>query len=458
MSLLDLAVLVAYAIGLLALVLFAGRSETREDFLCNSRATSLGMLICSTVATWVGSGAIIGVSSAAFTTGISYGLSVIAINVGVMVVFAYFAPRIKAFGDASGAYTVGQFIAARFGTRCQLIFAFSYLGILAIWMGSQLLAAGNLLAIMTGIGVWTGVFLAFGITLTYSAIGGLKSDILTDALQFWVMLVAFILMVPIAIFKVGGYGGFQQLPVEVFNPYKFGGETFFYASVFLGLIYPLVDACNWQRIYSARGGAAARRAFIISAPLILFFLVSSVVLGLVSRLLLPQETPPDQAIFGLMRQVLPSGVLGLAYASIFAVVMSTVDSLIVAGTATLSCDILPAFRRSESSLTGLRIFAVLIGAAALGIAYIFPSIVQLSVIAAFTSLCFAPAMLVGLFNWKVSPNAVFVSMILALIALFLGQSTLGNLNFIAIIAAGCLPILFDLARSGLRLRASPPQA
>jgi Na+/proline symporter len=159
-----------------------------------------------------------------------------------------------------------------------------------------------------------------------------------------------------------------------------------------------------------------------------------------------------------MRQVLPSGVLGLAYASIFAVVMSTVDSLIVAGTATLSCDILPAFRRSESSLTGLRIFAVLIGAAALGIAYIFPSIVQLSVIAAFTSLCFAPAMLVGLFNWKVSPNAVFVSMILALIALFLGQSTLGNLNFIAIIAAGCLPILFDLARSGLRLRASPPQA
>lgn len=441
----DLSILVLYGIALFGLVLFAGKSETREDFLCNSRATSLGMLICSTVATWVGSGAIIGVSSAAFSTGISYGLSVIAINVGVMVVFAYFAPRIKAFGDAHGAYTVGQFIGAKFGKRCQLLFAFAYLGILAIWMGSQLLAAGNLLALLTGLGVWSGVLIAFAITVGYSAIGGLKSDILTDALQFWVMLIAFAIMVPVAILKSGGMAAISSLPAESFDPFNFGGRVFFFASVFLGLIYPLVDACNWQRIYSAKQGDSARRAFIFAAPFVLFFLVAAVLLGLLARLLVPAGVPPDQAIFGLMQRVLPSGILGLAYASIFAVVMSTVDSLIVAGTATVACDILPTFRRPDSSLGTLRWFSVAIGAAALLIAFLFPSIVQLSVLAAFTSLCFAPAMLVGLFNLQFSANTVFASMVSALMALIVGQGYLGNLNFIAIIAAGVAPLLMRCA-------------
>ncbi len=441
---LDLIVMGLYAFALILLVLFAGRSASKEDYLCNGRSTGSLLLICSTVSTWIGSGAIIGVSAEAVRSGISYGLSVIAINVGVMLLFAFIAPRIKQFGDQQRAYTIGQFIAANYGVPCQVFFAVAYLGIIAIWIGSQLLAAGNLFSMLTGVEVSIGVGCAFLFTLFYSVIGGLKSDILSDFFQFWVMLLAFIIMIPLVFLREGGLSSLSNLPQDAFNPYNFGGKGFFFGSVLLGMIYPIVDGCNWQRTFSSRHSGVARRSFLFAAPLVAFFLISAIILGLSCRVLVP-EAPAEKALFSLMAATLPDGIRGLAYTSIFALVMSTVDSLIVAGTACIACDLIPPItgKREVNELSLLRWLSGVVGVVSLALSYFFPSVVSLSILAAFGSLCFAPVILAALFGFRVGSKVALASMVFAVVAYIVGYRFLGNLNFVAILIGGLIPLVYE---------------
>ena len=444
----DLMVLTVYALSLIALTFFAGRSRSNEEYLANGRTTGFKLFLASTVATWVGSGAIVGVSSAGFVSGISYGLSVLIINCAVMLLFAYLAPRIKNFGDTRKAFTVGQYLGANFGRTVQLSFSLCYLGIVVIWIASQLLAAGNLLAIVASTSILNGIFIAFGITIIYSSIGGLKSDIITDALQFWVMLAAFVLMVPIVWFRVDGFAGLESLPSSAFDPYAFGGQVFLYASILLGMLYPLVDGCAWQRIYAADSAVTARRAFLLSWPLIGLFVGSATFIGLAARLMIPADTNPDQALFSVMQQALPPGVLGLGFAGIIAVVMSTVDSLIVAGTGALACDVLPSVGVHGVTVSRLRLYSLTLGILGVILAGYVSSVVELSLLAAYLSICFAPAMLSALFSWQVSKRFVELSIFGSILSFGLGWAYLGKSAFIPIVLVG-----FGIVAIGRLMRA-----
>ena len=77
---LDLLILCAYVLITLFVGFLGGKKSNVETYFANNRATKLPAMLGSTIATWVGAGAIIGVCSASFSTGISYALSVVLIN------------------------------------------------------------------------------------------------------------------------------------------------------------------------------------------------------------------------------------------------------------------------------------------------------------------------------------------------------------------------------------------
>ncbi|RIL09150.1 MAG: hypothetical protein DCC75_07225 [Proteobacteria bacterium] len=444
LSLADLCVIAVYILLTLSIGVLARGRQSVDTYLANDRATPFALMLCSTVATWVGAGAIIGVCSAAYTSGISYGISVIFVNIGWFLLFSFLCFRIKEFGDKSGSYTLGDFIGHSFGPRVRLLFAVSSLVVMVIWTAVQLLAVGNLCALLFGWSLTSGLVAALVITLVYSAAGGLRSDIITDFIQFWVMLAAFVLIIPFATKGGAALHSLSELPDSFFDPMAFGGAVFFFGSLVLGMLYPLSNTVEWQRVYAAGSPSVARRAYLWSVPFIFFFVGIAIIVGLFAARHFP-GLPPDQSFIYVMQNALPAGVRGLAIASIVALVCSSVDSLLVSAAAVMARDLLPiATQRPLNSwieMRKLRLLSVLFGAVCLLVAIAAPSIVELSIFGAFLYLCFSATVLAALFGWKVSPRAVQASIYLGISGLAVSWVLIGKNSFVVVVFVTFLPLL-----------------
>ena len=62
----------------------------------------------------------------------------------------------------------------------------------------------------------------------------------TDFIQFWIMLLIFIILVPLGLMHIGGISAFSKLTETHFNLFTYGGPTLFFGAILLGIIYPLL--------------------------------------------------------------------------------------------------------------------------------------------------------------------------------------------------------------------------
>src|SRR3990167_5584431 len=102
-----------------------------EAYFINKRKTSLWPMTCSTVATVVGAGATVGVVAEVYNTGISFGLQLISIAVG-MLICGLLARRIKQIGDTYNAYTIVDFFEKRFDKKTKILTSYLQLFLLII--------------------------------------------------------------------------------------------------------------------------------------------------------------------------------------------------------------------------------------------------------------------------------------------------------------------------------------
>ena len=73
-SSLDITILLIYILACLGLGLYLSKKEGSEGYFVNNRKTKLFFLIFTALSTSVGAGTVLGVASAGFKTGISFGV------------------------------------------------------------------------------------------------------------------------------------------------------------------------------------------------------------------------------------------------------------------------------------------------------------------------------------------------------------------------------------------------
>jgi SSS family solute:Na+ symporter len=428
----DLIVIAAYLFITLIIGLIASKREHLEGYMINNRRTHLFLLTTSNIATQIGAGAIVGVAASAYLKGVSYGIIVMISIFLSFVLFSYIAPRIKAFGDKHKAYTTGDFFEHRFGRNSRYVFAGIYILLAFLWSGVQFVAIAQLIKILTGINFEVALIGAAVITIIYTSVAGIISDLLTDFFQFWVMVLTFIVLVPLAWGKAGGMDALTALPATYFDPLAFGGIIFFLGGIFLSGLVVLPEVHFWQRIYSADSEKTARRSFIWALPSLLFVAVA-IICGLLAVKLAP-NVEPDLALFSLMNNVLPSGLLGLGYAGIIAIVMSSIDSILLGGSATILKDFyMPIFhpeRHEHELLNMARYITAIFGILSAVVAFYFQDIVNLTILASFTAGCFSFAILGGLFWKRTTAKACIASMISSLIVLYISYPFLKEIAFV----------------------------
>ncbi|MDR2081540.1 MAG: sodium:solute symporter family protein, partial [Campylobacteraceae bacterium] len=188
---------------------FVGYKSTKNstDYLLAGRNTHPLIMSLSYGATFISTSAIVGFSGVAAWLGSSMiWLAFANLFVGIFIAFVVFGDRTRKMGIKLGAHTFPEFLGKRFDSKFIQIF-----GGLIITIFMPLYAAAVLIGGTHFIASYFGAdyhlsLLVFSLIITaYVIAGGLKSVMLTDALQGAIMFVAIVVLVIFAFNAIGGF-------------------------------------------------------------------------------------------------------------------------------------------------------------------------------------------------------------------------------------------------------------
>ncbi len=263
------------------------------------------------------------------------------------------APRWPRLRQKLGIQSPTEYLKLRYGTAAQQIIAWFGVLFKLLDIGAKWAAIGILMNGFTGLPIWQGILLAGAVSMIYITIGGLWADLLTDFVQF---LVQFFAGVVIA-FGVAGalserglnyfsmWSELDKIQPNFSSPFA-GSYTMIWAALYLFVKTFEYNGGNWnlaQRFISTGAGPEARKAALLSA--LLYFVWPLLIFAPMwaGRLLHPGLDKPDAQLYPLLTQTyLPSGLVGLVIAAMFAATMGMTVSDINALTAVAQRDIIPA--------------------------------------------------------------------------------------------------------------------
>jgi SSS family solute:Na+ symporter len=325
----------------------------------------------------------------------------------------------------------------------KILTTFVQVFLLVIWIAIQAIAIASLASVLTGIDYKITLFLTAAVTILYTSMGGLKIDILTDFVQFWIILITFLIMAVIGFNYVGGFSNLlANLPTGHLDPFAFGGVAWFLGAVLLSGWMYLGNTSHWQRIFSAKNQETAKKSFLLSIPFVLILSLIVVFLGLVASIKL-SGINPDFAFFYLMTDMLPPVLVGVGFASILAVIMSSVDSLVIGGSTILYKTFFKKHQfTNKKEIFFARLITCLFGFGGFLLAFAVPKIITLSLIVSYLALIFVPPVLAGMYSKRISADASFYSILIPTILLFLLYPILDSNTFLVSSPLGILLILF----------------
>ena len=439
----TLIILFIYLALMFGVAWYFSRKESLSAYFLNNKKTSLWLMTFSTVATIVGAGGVVAIVSEVYNSGISYGLALPISFVAGMLILGIMAKKIKTIGDEYEAHTIVDFFAKRFDRKNKILTGILQILLLTIWIGVQAVAIASLASVLVGLEYEIALILSAVVVILYTAIGGLKIDIITDFIQFWIILIVFLILAFIGYSEVGGISNLlSNVPQGHLNPFGFGGIGWMIGVIVLsGFIY-LGNTTHWQRIFSADNEKTAKNSFYLSIPFVILLGFIVLFLGLVSSVLL-SGIKQEFAIFLLMDKILPPSLVGIGFASILAVIMSSIDSLLIGGSAIIYRGVFDKNElNSKKKMLYARLITAIFGTIGFLVAFLIPNIITLSLLATYLALIFVPPIIAGIYSKKTTSNASFYSIIIPTILLLVLFPFLKESTFAITSPLGILMIIF----------------
>jgi len=317
------------------------KEEDAGDFLLSGRKVGLPLFVLTNVATWYGG--ILGVGEFTYRYGLlSWFTQGFPYYIFAILFALFFAGKIR----KSSLFTIPDKIEEVYGRRAGLTSAL--IVFVLVLPAPYLLMLSTLLSLMFNFNFYTSILISLIISFVYLIKGGYKSDLFTDAFEFFVMFAGFILLFFVLVSHYGGLTFLKSnLPAEHLK--LTGKANSLYVLVwFLIALWTFTDPGFHQRSYAAKNGKVAKYGILISVVFwgIFDFLTTSA--GLFSRAIVKNLNNPVMAFPMLAEKTLSSGLKGLFYAAMFATILSTLNSYFFLSGTTLGNDFI--FRFSSKKI------------------------------------------------------------------------------------------------------------
>lgn len=365
----DLAIFIIFSAGTILFGYMLGKKRQSSDEFTRGGGKMPGWIVgLSIFASFCSSISFLGYCSAAFRSDWNAFVFTLSILPAGLLAMKYFVPFYRSMGSIS-AYSYfkqrfGQWAclyASAFYIFTQICRSGAILYLLAVPM--NVLMGWNIpvVVVITGLGI-----------VLYSQKGGLRSVILTEALQGGILIIGVIVCLFTLLLKMPD-GPMQAMEIclanDKFSLGAFNGslvESTFWVCLVYGMFTNLnnfaIDQSYTQRYCAAPTLKEARKSAFLGA---LLTLPVNIVLFLIGSLLfayytvyadaLPPDIKSDYVFPYFIIHVMPRGLVGLMIASIFCAGMSTIATSVTSSSTIILSDFYSMFNPQASDKTKVRV-------------------------------------------------------------------------------------------------------
>jgi len=338
MTLAVIAVYMAAVLGVGALShrLFSG---TGEDYFLATRSIGPFVLLMSLFGTHMTAFALLGASGESYRSGIGvFGLMASSSALVVPAVFLFVGTRAWAVGKRFGYTTQAQYLRDRWGSDAFGLLMFAALVALVIpYLLIGVLGAGLTLTDVTGgqVPTWVGGLVVSAVVMIYVTYGGLRGTAWANTFQTLVFMALGAATFIYVVNAMGGLGATMLRLAAARPDLMVRGDNFTPIQYLTYAFIPL-SAGAFPHLFmhwlTARK-ASNFRVTVVAYPICIAIVwVPSVLLGVLGNLDFPALTVPESnsvmvRLIGFHAPALLAGLLG---AGVFAAVMSSLDSQVLA--------------------------------------------------------------------------------------------------------------------------------
>ena len=329
------------------------------------------------------------------------------VGLGIGFIFLRkFASKIKSKADISNSYSMPEYFYKIFGKRNGLMFSIILILQFFALLIVNLIISGRVLSSIFFIPFFISVSIGGLVVLIYLFLSVFKAVLRTDYFQFMIMI---LMSLTVALFLFGK-SNISKLDFNIIG-LGIGNIVGF---VILGSFSIMVAPDLWQRIFAAKDENNLRKGLSYAAIILPILGIIISVVGLVTKQFFPNIFPENALITGFSN-LLPFGLKELGMVLLYAVCLSSSDTIIFVVSSILTRDVKNYSKKySQISMIKLtRIFMILFVSLAVLIAIFYQNIIALGFSLGSLSLVLFPIVL-GSIYWKLKEKAVFCSLITGL--------------------------------------------
>ena len=415
--------------------------KTGNDFLMSNRSIPLWITSLAFISANLGAQEVLGMAA----NGAKYGLySVHFYWMGAAVAMIFLGVFMMPFYYGSKARSVPEYLAMRYDEKTRGFNAITFAVMTVFSSGISLYALAMLLNIILGWDFNISVFLAAGIVLIYTFLGGLTSAVYNEVLQFFLIVLGIAPLVYLGLHKAGGWHGIMQnvdnaklhiwkgMAHASSNPMGVDAFSLVFGLGFvLAFGYWCTDFLVVQRAMISKNlNSAQRTPVIASVPKILMpvivILPGIILLALQKKFTgfeLPVnadgQTDYNMTMPLLLAKLYPNGILGVGITALIASFMSGMAGNVTAFNTVFTFDIYQSYIKKNASEKhylyvgkGTTILGILISIATAYVAKSFNSIMDLlQLVFSFVNAPLFATFFLGMFWKRTTANGAFYGLL-----------------------------------------------
>jgi len=409
LSNLDIAIAIATMIAIIVYAIYPSRERFNDStFWVNGRKTPAFLLAASLSSSVVGAGTLFAVVQMGYKGGMAGAVLGLANASGVILFGLLAAPKINELGRKKNWVSIGDPIRERYNDKTVRLVGIINLIAFFFFAAAQFSALSVIVSWLSGWSQFTSLFISTAILLLYTSVGGLRADIRSDFLQLFFMLfsASFLFLSLMKLNQQPVFALIDALPAGYLTGTAYAGSTFLIATMILLPPSVFVSLDMWQRALAADSPQTAKKSFVSGGVIMALFFVIFSIIGTVVYINNPDLQSENVLLFALQTIKLPL-VGGIALGGLFAALLSTADSMIVAASVAIANDI-----SKKRFLSKPHAVALVVGILSAITAFLIPDIVDL-LINAFSSLLLITPLFIGILWWR-RPTAFSASLSLTL--------------------------------------------
>jgi solute:Na+ symporter, SSS family len=363
-SVLDLAIIVAYIVAILCIGILSTRRQTvtGQVFFLAGRSLPWGIVGAALFASNISTIHLVGLTASGYNEGLVWGNFEWMAAFTLILLSLVFAP----FYFRSRISTLPEFLERRYSPACRSFLAFmAIVAALFIHIGMSIYAGAAVFQQFFGIDVVTSILVVSVVVSIYTVLGGLRAVVITETFNTVFLLVGACIITVFALRALPQHGVHsvaqfvaatkpdQLHMLQSHSPVGLNWYAVFLGYPVLGVWYWCTDQTIVQRVLGARSEQDAQLGPLFAGFLKILPVFFLVLPGVIAYVLFRDQigTSSNQTLPVLINALLPTGLKGLISAAVLAALLSAVSAALNSSGTLVAVDIVKRLQPQTSDHT-----------------------------------------------------------------------------------------------------------